>query len=381
MVKLKTFEIILSAPDGLLMAGEILEGYVTVDLKYPMKMQAIRVFCKGKAFVHWTEQKLRGPGEPRYKDTRHHSSTEEYFDFHTTVLQNNERNSKKFVLPAGKYNYPFRFQLPPFLPSSFEGEYGHIRYYIKAAIMKPWRMNHVTKTAFTVSSILDLNSIPEANKSVQKSATKQLCCLCCTSGPITSFLSIDRHGFVPGEPITVNAEIENLSRRKIRSSSVTLKMRATFHTPHQTRTVSSTISTLWHSCIGKGQTDTWNGEQLFVPSLPPSFLLGCNVIDVSYILEFRVDPIGPALELFIPVEIIIGTIPLHSSVNHYLRFQQPHVSGGYGATNMASNRLSLQTVNAEFALGSVCIKDEDDPEYTRGQLRYAPVYTYYIWGG
>lgn len=39
MVKLKTFEIILSAPDGLLMAGEILEGYVTVDLKYPMKMQ------------------------------------------------------------------------------------------------------------------------------------------------------------------------------------------------------------------------------------------------------------------------------------------------------------------------------------------------------
>lgn len=39
MVKLKTFEIILSAPDGLLMAGEILEGYVTVDLKYPIKMQ------------------------------------------------------------------------------------------------------------------------------------------------------------------------------------------------------------------------------------------------------------------------------------------------------------------------------------------------------
>lgn len=61
-------------------------------------------------------------------------------------------------------------------------------------------------------------------KSIQKSATKQLCCLCCSSGPITTFLSIDRHGFVPGEPITINAEIENLSGRKIRSSSVTLKM-------------------------------------------------------------------------------------------------------------------------------------------------------------
>jgi hypothetical protein len=42
---------------------------------------------------------------------------------------------------------------------------------------------------------------------------------------------------------------------------------------------------------------------------------------------------------------------------------------------------TVQTINAEFALGSVCIKEEDDPEYTRGQLRYAPVYTYYIWGG
>lgn len=39
MVKLKTFEIILSASDGFFMAGEILQGYVTVDLKYPMKMQ------------------------------------------------------------------------------------------------------------------------------------------------------------------------------------------------------------------------------------------------------------------------------------------------------------------------------------------------------
>ncbi|XP_052099690.1 arrestin domain-containing protein 3-like [Mytilus californianus] len=382
MVKLKTFEIILSASDGFFMAGEILQGYVTVELKYPMKMQAIRVFAKGKAFVHWTEQKMRGPGQSRYKDIKHHHATEEYFDFHTAVLKNHEKCGTKFVLPAGKYSYPFRFQLPSSLPSSYEGEYGYVRYYVKAAIMKPWRIDHVAKTAFTVSSVLDLNSLPQASKSIQKSATKQLCCLCCSSGPITTFLSIDRHGFVPGEPITVNAEIENLSGRKIRSSSVTLKMKTTFHTTQQTRTTSSVITQLRHSCIGKGQTDTWNGEQMFVPAIPPSYLLGCNIIEINYVLEFRVDPIGPALELYIPVNIIIGTIPLSSSVKHYLRFQQPHSSNGYGATNnMPMNRLSLQTVNAEYILGSVNIKEEDDPEYTRGQLRYTPVYTYYIWGG
>ena len=39
MVKLRTFEITLASSDGLFMAGEILQGYLTVELKYPMKMQ------------------------------------------------------------------------------------------------------------------------------------------------------------------------------------------------------------------------------------------------------------------------------------------------------------------------------------------------------
>ena len=45
------------------------------------------------------------------------------------------------------------------------------------------------------------------------------------------------------------------------------------------------ISKLRHTSIGKGQTDTWNGEQMVVPAIPPSYLLGCNIIDVNYILE------------------------------------------------------------------------------------------------
>ena len=74
-----------------------------------------------------------------------------------------ENNSKKFVLPAGKYSYPFQFQLPPNLPSSYEGEFGYVRYYVKAVITKPWRLDYVTKTAFSVLSALDLNAVPEAN--------------------------------------------------------------------------------------------------------------------------------------------------------------------------------------------------------------------------
>ena len=37
---------------------------------------------------------------------------------------------------------------------------------------------------------------------------------------------------------------------------------------------------------------------------------GCNIIDVQYRLDFRVEPSGPAFDLLVSVPIVIGTIPL-----------------------------------------------------------------------
>ena len=63
--------------------------------------------------------------------------------------------------------FPFNFVLPPDLPSSYEGGTGYVRYHVKAVIDKPWKFDHTTKQAFTVISILDLNTDPNA----------QVCCL------------------------------------------------------------------------------------------------------------------------------------------------------------------------------------------------------------
>ncbi len=66
------------------------------------------------------------------------------------------------VLPAGYYQYPFQFQLAQGLPSSFEGVHGHVRYYLRSNIDKPWKFDHVTKKPFTVISYVDLNQIAQA---------------------------------------------------------------------------------------------------------------------------------------------------------------------------------------------------------------------------
>jgi hypothetical protein len=62
--------------------------------------------------------------------------------------------------------------------------------------------------------------------------SKNVCCLCCSSGPISAYLSLPRRGYVPGDIIPLTVEIENLSSRKIASSSISLKMvRHVFSSP------------------------------------------------------------------------------------------------------------------------------------------------------
>lgn len=68
-------------------------------------------------------------------------------------------NGEVTVLPAGKHEFPFSFQLPEeTLVTSFEGKHGSIRYWVKVKLHRPWATVRKIKKEFTVIEPIDINT-------------------------------------------------------------------------------------------------------------------------------------------------------------------------------------------------------------------------------
>ncbi|XP_064098042.1 uncharacterized protein LOC135209263 isoform X4 [Macrobrachium nipponense] len=163
----------------------------------------------------WRESTFGGP-------IQHFRAQETYFDCEFYIYGHKYQKDEKESLPAGLHKFPFAFNLPPNLPPSFSSEKGFVVYMAAAILDRPAAANLVQKAGFSIHSILDLNMDPHANSTTTSSKTKNLCCFCCQTGPITLAAQIPRRGYVPGEQIFVNAEADNISSRNTRRTRLLL---------------------------------------------------------------------------------------------------------------------------------------------------------------
>lgn len=119
-------------------------------------------------------------------------------------------------LPRKLHTFPFNFQLPLGLPSTFESVYGFIIYALEARIV----VQHKKRESFTldarlefpVNDLLDLNDYPENSQPITIEKFKSVWCLCCGSGPVGFRINLPRTGFVAGEEIPNVTEMVNHSR-------------------------------------------------------------------------------------------------------------------------------------------------------------------------
>lgn len=80
-------------------------------------------------------------------------------DVQTKTHYNNFLGGDDDELPPGKYVYPFSFLLPDNLPSTYDSEYGYIRYKIEAVVNRPWKFDYECDIFIIVVSPIDLNKI------------------------------------------------------------------------------------------------------------------------------------------------------------------------------------------------------------------------------
>lgn len=350
----------------------------------------------GEANTQWTETEKRqnqeGKTEEERKDVTGH---EEYFQISYYLLGG--ANSGETELAPGAHTYPFTCALPPSLPSSFEGEYGHVRYTIKVTLDRPWKFDQDSKMAFTVISPVDLNLMEKAREPEKLVMEKTFCCWCCASPPLSVVVSVPVKGYLSGQAIPLLAEIDNRSNVEVEKVKFLFRKHLAFHTsaPRMTKKDVKTIGELALGPFGKSEQRTIK-QSLDVPPLPPSNLDNCGIIDLHYDLQVIAEVSGFHTNLDGIIPITIGTIPLkdyqpqapasQQSVDISMMPTQPvspdNVGGAVG-WNVAGGQLYPNVPPPNFSESDYTassIKDRGDSEHTRlvgNNESFAPRYPVY----
>ncbi|KAL4219577.1 hypothetical protein ACF0H5_022151 [Mactra antiquata] len=381
------FEIVIASGQTVFYAGQTIQGQLCVELAKDMKVKGISISCVSEARVFWRR------GKQRYR------FYEGYQDAKFTVYGDPRRGGEEVIISAGSHMFPFQFLLPVDLPGSFEGTPGSfVRHWLKAVIDRPWKSNKEYKLMYNVVSILDLNTLPEAELPFQTSASKKSICFgCFTDGEVSATFKVDKKGYVPGESIAIYGEVTDNANVGINCVFVILIRTTTYIAGSLRRSFDVCVGGLKHSDIETGGSDIWNGDKLHIPPVPPSFLPGCNIIDIQYFVKIEVNLPVVFTNIHLSIPVIIGTVPLHSTVQQSLALrEQDHQHGHPPVTHQpqaitsspltptapwtsrdatSSNEMPLPTYE-ECMFGKVDTTDESE-QYTAGNLKFAPSYTYY----
>ncbi|XP_037674463.1 arrestin domain-containing protein 2 isoform X1 [Choloepus didactylus] len=287
-------------PGGAYRGGERLCGRVLLEMAVPLRVRALEVAARGRAAVHWFEVRSVGVNAV----SSDYAAAETYLRRRQLLLGD---TGEAATLPPGRHEFPFSFQLPPTLVTSFEGKHGSVRYCVKATLHRPWAPARRARKAFTVIEPVDINTpallVPQAG-----TREKLARAWYCDRGLISLSAKIDRKGYTPGEVIPIFAEVDNGSRRAVLPRAAVVQTQ-TFMARGARKQKRTVLASLAGEPVGPGQRVLWQGRELRIPAVGPS-ILHCRVLRVDYALMVCVNIPGTS-KLLLELPLVIGTIPLH----------------------------------------------------------------------
>ncbi|CAL8109319.1 unnamed protein product [Orchesella dallaii] len=292
----------------------MVSGKVVIQGNGEKTTQGMTLKFEGNVRVHWTVRKTeRGTGSGSDRTVTHnYNDWQRIFEFQNYLLGDGRSDVE---IPAGESSYPFSFQLPPMnLPSSYMGIYGKVEYLLEANVIRSWKFDYNTKQYITVNGLVDLNNYPQAAEPGECETSKTFCCWCCATGPLCMTVRLKKRGFVPGEMVPLEVEVNNLSNRGVSDISAELVQEASFFAQGaRNYSVRPVISVKRGKGVDPGDRDIWRLEMV-VPFVPPTNLGGCRLIDVQYVLMGEIHVSGVAFNLRLSCPVMIGTIPFRAKV-------------------------------------------------------------------
>ncbi|KAH0508403.1 Arrestin domain-containing protein 2 [Microtus ochrogaster] len=291
--------------------GQAVAGRVLLELAGAARVGTLRLRARGRARAHWTESRSAGSSTAY---TQSYSERVEVVNHRATLLA---PDSGDFAtLPAGRHEFPFSFQLPLSLVTSFEGKHGSVRYSIKATLHRPWVPKRRARKVFTVIETVDINTpallvrgCPVGGKEPQAGAREKVArSWYCNHGLVTLSAKIDRKGYTPGEVIPIFAEIDNSSTRPVQTRAALVQTQ-TFMARGARKQKHTVVASVDGEPVGPGRRVLWPGRALRIPPVGPS-ILHCCVLSVDYSLKVCVDIPGSS-KLLLELPLVIGTVPLH----------------------------------------------------------------------
>ncbi|XP_011646855.1 arrestin domain-containing protein 17 [Pogonomyrmex barbatus] len=309
---LKDFRIVFDNQWSTYYPGQTVTGNIILVLDSVKKIRGISVKIKGEANTNWSTVKQEMDEKGQYTDETHTVTAHESY-FETKYYLVGSASGGEIEIQSGEHKFPFNSSLPMNLPSSFESDFGHVRYTVKATLDRPWKFDQDVKSPFTVIAPLDLNQEPRAAEPVRQEMSKTFCCLCCGSPPLTVNFSLPVRGYVPGQLMPIMINVENLSNVVVNTVKLVLCKVVTFHatTPHtDTKTEEIVVKEISKGPVEAGETVNYE-QHLDIPPLPPSNLTNCHIIDLEYNLKVEACVEGwYHRNLSVNMLIFVGTIPL-----------------------------------------------------------------------
>ena len=264
------------------------------------------------AEVYWSE----GSSD----NSTSYSSHEDYIN-EEIVLWNTEQIPNR-ILEPGDHVFPFKFSLTRKLPSSFEGNHGHIRYVVEARVRVHqsvlfWHSDRTDVAILKVVNTVDANEPALMNPAHYEDAIQKTIRKITKLYPISLWLSVDipRTGFCVGENIPLNVLLEYRGADKITCTctlEAAIVQKKTYHAQGSSSEISDKLIVESYQ-IPCQEIATFQQAINLTAKAPVPTLANCSIISVQYSVLIEVIVyyvVVPPLTVKIPIT--LGNVPSQS---------------------------------------------------------------------